>query len=102
MGIQRLVRSYFAKIQVGNDQENNPLRFNFFKETQEIADKAAAMVKVTYTNIKTPILTIDDAIRNKSTFPSPFPTFKTGNADGKYTHFIIYKDCLSSIRGTIE
>ena len=54
-------------------------------DSQEIADEAAFMVKVTYTNIQPPILTLDDAIQKQSTFPTPFlPPVIVGNPQRKY------------------
>ena len=43
---------------------------------------AADLVKVTYKDVKTPILTISDAIRAGSFFPSPGPDLIQGNAEG--------------------
>ena len=39
--------------------------------SQDIAEKAAKMVKVSYYDSQTPILTCKDAIKNKSFFPQP-------------------------------
>ena len=53
-------------------------------DSQEIADEAAFVVKVTYTNIKTPILTIDDAIRTHSIIPTPsLKPIVVGDPEGK-------------------
>ena len=42
------------------------------------------MVKVTYTNIQTPVLTIDDAIQKSSIVPTPqIKDIVVGNADRK-------------------
>ena len=54
-------------------------------DSQEIADEAAFMVRVTYTNIQPPILTLDDAIQKQSTFPTPFlPPVIVGNPQRMY------------------
>lgn len=57
-------------------------------ETQQIADKAAAVVKVTYKDCKPPILTIPQAIEAKS-FAPPFLPFcqdiNVGDAEGLYS-----------------
>ena len=42
-----------------------------FTDTQEIADQAAAMVKVTYAYISAPIIDIDDAVQKQSIIPNP-------------------------------
>ena len=61
----------------------------FFVDSQELADQAAFMVKVTYTNIQTPVVTIDDAIQKKSFFPLPqLPTIDVGDADREYIYML--------------
>ena len=54
-----------------------------FIETQAIADKAAKLVKVSYSAVQTPIVNIDDAIAAKSFFKKPIPAFVVGNPDRK-------------------
>eukprot|EP01099_Mayorella_cantabrigiensis_P001206 TRINITY_DN1507_c0_g1_i3.p1 TRINITY_DN1507_c0_g1~~TRINITY_DN1507_c0_g1_i3.p1 ORF type:complete len:1134 (-),score=243.29 TRINITY_DN1507_c0_g1_i3:1283-4684(-) len=46
-------------------------------DTQRHADEAAKYVVIKYTNIKTPILTIDEAIAHKSFFPVPEKTYNS-------------------------
>ena len=56
-----------------------------FTDTQEIADQAAAMVKVTYANIRAPIIDVDDAIQKQSIIPNPgIKDLVVGDADRKY------------------
>ena len=60
-------------------------------DTQEVADQAAAMVKVSYTNIQPPILTIDDAIQKKSIIP-PDPRARdllVGNPDRTFSNMFM-------------
>ena len=45
--------------------------------------KASAAVKVTYKDVKTPIVTIEDAIKRKSFHPNPPPPKSVGDAKGK-------------------
>ena len=53
------------------------------------------MVKVTYTNIQTPILTIDDAIKKQSTMAAPYiPDIKVGNPERKF--------CLLHLLGLLK
>ncbi|KAK3726979.1 hypothetical protein QZH41_014709, partial [Actinostola sp. cb2023] len=51
-------------------------------DTQRHADEAALVVKVTYKEIKTPILTIPQAIAAKSFFPSVADPLVVGDAEG--------------------
>ena len=64
--------------------------FPFLLDSQETADQAAFRVTVTYTNIQTPIIDLDDAIKKKSffTLPSWMQKAVVGNADRQY--YIIY------------
>lgn len=50
-------------------------------KSQEIADVAAHLVKVTYKNVATPIVTIEDAIAKKAIFPWSIPPVQQGNVD---------------------
>ncbi|XP_061183006.1 uncharacterized protein LOC133191267 [Saccostrea echinata] len=51
-------------------------------ETPEIAKMAARKVKVTYSDVKPPILTIEDAIEKNSIFPDEAEKIIVGDADG--------------------
>ena len=51
----------------------------FFEDSQSSADRGARLVKVTYANQKTPLLTAQDAMKAKSFFPSP-PALVIGDA----------------------
>ena len=42
------------------------------------------MVQVTYTNIQTPVLTLDDAIQKGAEIPLPVPPIDVGDATRKY------------------
>ena len=53
-----------------------------FADTQDNANSAASAVKVTYSEQKPPILTIKDAIAQKSFFPTPCEDLKQGDAEG--------------------
>lgn len=48
--------------------------------SHEIAKKAAKFVQINYTNIKKPILTIEDALRENSFHPKPIDDLVIGNA----------------------
>jgi hypothetical protein len=48
------------------------------------AVNATFAVKVTYTDVQPPILTIADAIKKKSTFPSLNAEEKVGDAESKH------------------
>lgn len=50
-------------------------------ETHEQAVQAAKMVKITYKDIKKPILTISEAIETSNFHPKPCPDFVLGNFD---------------------
>ncbi|XP_060599195.1 uncharacterized protein LOC132752826 [Ruditapes philippinarum] len=50
-------------------------------ESQAIAEEGAAAVKVTYNNIKTPVLTIDDAIAANTYFKKPYQDITIGHPD---------------------
>ncbi|XP_061182872.1 xanthine dehydrogenase-like [Saccostrea echinata] len=51
-------------------------------ESQNAVDSAVDKVKVTYTNIQPPILTMEDAIDKKSIFPKVADEIKVGDAEG--------------------
>ena len=55
----------------------------FSPETMGAGTKASAAVKVTYKDVKTPIVTIEDAIKRKSFHPNPPPPKSVGDAKGK-------------------
>ena len=44
-------------------------------------------MKVTYSNVKPPILTIKDAIKKKSFFPKPAKDLIVGDAESKASYF---------------
>ncbi|KAK3581554.1 hypothetical protein CHS0354_031894 [Potamilus streckersoni] len=50
-------------------------------ESQKIADYAAQMVKVTYTDVQTPLLDLDEAIQKQSFFPKVSDPKVAGDAD---------------------
>lgn len=79
----------------------------FTVETQAEALAARELVKVTYTNIKKPLLTIEDAILNDSHFPVPdnimgLPTAAVkGDAEGSfqlYSFFFCYGISLKILK----
>jgi xanthine dehydrogenase/oxidase len=51
-------------------------------DTQSLADEAAGKVKITYTDVKTPIITIQDAIDAKSFFSDEIVDQVFGDPDG--------------------
>ena len=70
------------------------LRWHFLLEWQRVADEAAKMVDVEYTDIKKPILTFDDAIAANSFFSERGIDWKTGESysfllRGNYTPCLI-------------
>ena len=63
---------------------------NYYADTEGIANTAAGAVKITYSDVKPPILTIQDAIQKKSFFPQPTKDLLVGDAESKfyYLHFL--------------
>lgn len=51
-------------------------------ESEQVASNAAGAVKVTYANVKPPILTTADAIAKQSFHPNLAKDFVAGNAEG--------------------
>ena len=59
-------------------------------ETEGIANTAAGAVKITYSDVKPPILSLQDAIRKKSFFPKPAKDVVVGDAESKYVMYVWY------------
>jgi xanthine dehydrogenase molybdopterin-binding subunit B len=57
--------------------------FLAFPVSQNLADGAAEKVKITYSDCKTPIVTVDDAIKAKSFFSDQIVNKVYGDPDGK-------------------
>jgi xanthine dehydrogenase molybdopterin-binding subunit B len=57
----------------------------FLSVDEDMANRAAKQVQVTYTDQKPPILSIEDAIKQGSYFPNPGKEVKKGDAQSKYT-----------------
>ena len=55
----------------------------FCTESNGIAIGAAKKVKIIYSDVKPPILTVEDAIAQKSFFPKPCDDWIVGNAEGQ-------------------
>lgn len=66
-------------------------------DTQEHANAAAKLVTATYTNIQTPILTIDDAIKAGSFFDVPINPVISGEPIAK-----ALSECAKVISGSVE
>ena len=86
-------------------------------ENESIAEKAVGAVKVSYSDVKPPILTVKDAIDKKSFFPKPAEDLIVGDAESKsvprlnernkyiesfclalyVSYFYIYKSALAAI-----
>ena len=58
----------------------------FNSDSQRNADILAKQVKVRYSDICKPIITIEDAIEQKSFHPPRINDFAIGNTDSKYIH----------------
>lgn len=56
-------------------------------ETYQIALGAVYAVKVTYSNIQTPLIDLIQAIRQKSFFPKPCDDMVVGKPDGEFCTF---------------
>ena len=56
---------------------------HIFLASQSLADEAAEKVKITYSDCKTPIITVDDAIKAKSFFSDQIIDEVYGDPDGK-------------------
>ena len=57
-------------------------------EDMDTAYTAAKAVKVTYTDVKPPVLTIKEAVQAKMIFPPQADDFIVGDADGRtFTSF---------------
>lgn len=59
------------------------LPLNVITENRSTAQEAARKVKITYKDVKTPILTVEDAINNNSYFPVPGRDVKKGDTESK-------------------
>jgi hypothetical protein len=63
-------------------------------ETQEQADAAARKVAVTYSDVKRPVLSVDEAIDAQAFHPSFMGPSTIGQPDGKYKCFVVCCSCL--------
>lgn len=62
-------------------------------DNPDTASTAARLVKITYTNVQPPVLTIKEAIEKKMFFPKQADDIVEGNAEGEKNieHFFLNK-----------